>query len=399
MTSQAHVWAIAACVCALALDICHWSLIFFAALYRHVIYPRRMRQRYVPEFSPRCAVIIPCKGTPRHANRNLLAFLRQDYPDYQVIFAVESREDAAVPIIERLIAADDRASLVVAGLASTCAQKIHNELAAIAHVDGPEILVFADNDIAPAPGWLGQLVVPLSDPTVSITTGFRWLASSGRRLGEMAHSFTNMFTYVVFASTSYWSRVGLWGGTMAIRQVDFDALDVAGVWRESVVDDLSLSQIAARRRLRSVLVPLCVTPSDDTLHSVSDLTDWIARQMLYAKAYHREFWLLALSLLLIVVVMYALFPVSVLGALLTGEVSWLWGVGAALIFAGGEAVSGLLYTLLGPIPNGLKFALLVPVMRVAHLIGCIKTIATRTIHWSGVRYTFDQRGKVVHIER
>jgi hypothetical protein len=186
---------------------------------------------------------------------------------------------------------------------------------------------------------------------------------------------------------------------MAIRKADFDALDVAGIWRESVVDDLSLSQVAAHRRLRSVLVPSCITASDDVLNGFSELTGWIARQMLYAKAYHREFWLLALSLLLIVAVIYGLFPVSVLGALLTGDVSWLWGAGAALIFAGGEAVAGLLYSLLGPIPHVLTFALRVPVMRFAHLVGCIKTIATWTIHWSGVRYTFDRRGKVVHIER
>jgi hypothetical protein len=399
MGSPAQVWIIVAYACAFALAICHWSFVLFAAIYQHLIYPRRARRHNAPEFTPRCVVIIPCKGTPRHASRNLLAFLRQDYPDYRVIFAVESREDTAVPIIERLVAADERASLVVAGLTSTCAQKIHNELAAIACADRPEILVFADNDIAPATGWLRQLVAPLSDASVSITTGFRWLVGRGNTFGEIAHSYTNMFTYVVFASTSYWSGVGLWGGTMAIRKRDFDALDVAAKWKESVVDDLSLSQIAARRRLRSVLVPPCITHSDDVLRGFSELTDWIARQMMYAKAYHREFWVLALALLLIVVVVYALFPLSILGALLTREVSWLWAAGPALVFAGSEAVAGLLYGLLGPIPNVLRFALLVPVMRVAHLIGCIKTVTTWTIHWSGVRYTFDRRGKVVHIER
>jgi hypothetical protein len=399
MGSQPQVWATAACICGLALAICHWSFVLFTALYRHVVYPRRARRRYDPDFRPRCVVIIPCKGTPRHASSNLLAFLRQDYPDYRVIFAVEARDDPAVPIIERLIAENDRASLVVAGLASTCAQKVHNELAAITRVEEPEVLVFADNDIAPARTWLRELVAPLSDPTVSITTGFRWLVGRNGTFGEMAHSYTSMFTYVVFASTSYWSGVGLWGGTMAMRKADFDALGVATRWRESVVDDLSLSQLAVRRKLRSVLVPLCVTPSDDVLHDFSHLTDWIARQLLYAKAYHVDFWLLALTLMLVVVVLYGLLPVSILAAMWTGDASWAWGAGGALIFAAGEAVAGLLYSLLGPIPAPVKFALLVPAMRFAHLIGCVKTVATRTIHWSGVRYTFDRRGKVVRIER
>jgi cellulose synthase/poly-beta-1,6-N-acetylglucosamine synthase-like glycosyltransferase len=386
MGSQVQVWAIVACICGLALAICHWSFVLFTALYRHIVYPRRAR-RYAPDFRPRCVVIIPCKGTPRHASSNLLAFLRQDYPDYRVIFSVEAQDDPAVPIIERLIAENDHASLVVAGLASTCAQKVHNELAAITRVDGPEVLVFADNDIAPARAWLRELVAPLSDPTVAITTGFRWLVGPNGTFSELAHSYASMFTYAVFASTSYWSGVGLWGGTMAIRKVDFDTLGVAARWRESVVDDLSLSQLAVRHNLRSVLVPLCITPSDDVLHDVPSLTDWIARQLLYAKAYHLDFWLLGLTLMLIVVVLYALLPISILGALWTGDASWAWGAGGAVIFAAGEAVAGLLYGLLGPIPANGKFALLV------------KTIATRTIHWSGVRYTFDRRGKVVRIER
>jgi hypothetical protein len=398
MGSQVQVWAIVACICGLALAICHWSFVLFTALYRHIVYPRRAR-RYAPDFRPRCVVIIPCKGTPRHASSNLLAFLRQDYPDYRVIFSVEAQDDPAVPIIERLIAENDHASLVVAGLASTCAQKVHNELAAITRVDGPEVLVFADNDIAPARAWLRELVAPLSDPTVAITTGFRWLVGPNGTFSELAHSYASMFTYAVFASTSYWSGVGLWGGTMAIRKVDFDTLGVAARWRESVVDDLSLSQLAVRHNLRSVLVPLCITPSDDVLHDVPSLTDWIARQLLYAKAYHLDFWLLGLTLMLIVVVLYALLPISILGALWTGDASWAWGAGGAVIFAAGEAVAGLLYGLLGPIPANGKFALLVPVMRFTHLVGYVKTIATRTIHWSGVRYTFDRRGKVVRIER
>ncbi|MFN2230470.1 MAG: glycosyltransferase [Anaerolineae bacterium] len=399
MGSQPQMWAIVACICALVLAICHWSFVLFTAFYRHIVYPRRARQRYDPGFRPRCVVIIPCKGTPRHASSNLLAFLRQDYPDYRVIFAVEAQDDPAVPIIERLIAENDHASLVVAGLALTCAQKVHNELAAITRVDGPEVLVFADNDIAPAPEWLRELVAPLSDSSVSITTGFRWLVGPNGTFSELAHSYASMFTYAVFASTSYWSGVGLWGGTMAMRKEDFDALGVATRWRESVVDDMSLSQLAVRHNLRSVLVPLCVTPSDDALDDFTHLTDWIARQLLYAKAYHVDFWLLGLALMLVVVVLYTLLPVSILGVLLTGDTSWVWGVGGALIFAAGEAVAGLLYSLLGPIPAPVKFALLVPVMRLTHLVGYVKTVATRTIHWSGVRYTFDRRGKVVRIER
>ncbi len=399
MESQAQVWAVVACICALALVICHWSFVLFAAIYRRVVYPRRARQRYDPDFLPRCTVIVPCKGMPHRARRNLSALLSQEYPSYEVVFAVESERDPAVPLIRSLVAEKERASLVVAGLASTCAQKIHNLLAAIEQIEAPQVLVFADSDVTPTPSWLRQLVLPLSDPKVSITTGYRWLTLRNGSFSQWAHSYTNMFTYAVFASTSYWTGVGLWGGAMAIREVDFRALGVAGQWRESVVDDLSLSRLAMRRNLKSVLVPVCVSPSEEVLNSLADLADWVARQLLYAKAYHPAFWLFGLSLTLMVVAIYLLLPVSILGVILTGDVSWAWGAGAALIFAVGEVVAGWLYALLGPIQGVLRFGLLVPAMRFVHLVGYLKTVTAWTIHWSGVRYTFDRRGKVVHIER
>jgi cellulose synthase/poly-beta-1,6-N-acetylglucosamine synthase-like glycosyltransferase len=399
MTSEAQIWIALAYGVACALVICHWSFILFAALYRYVVYPRRVGQRYDPSFLPHCTVIVPCKGTPRHARRNLSALLGQAYPSYNVVFTVESERDPAVPLIRSLVAENGRASLVVAGLASTCAQKIHNLLAAIEQIEAPEVLVFADNDVTPAPEWLRQLVLPLSNPKISITTGYRWLIGRNGTFSEWGHSFTNMFTYAVFASTSYWSGVGLWGGAMAIRGAAFRALDVAARWRESVVDDLSLSQLAMRRNLKSVLVPPSISPSEEVLDSFADVTEWVARQLLYAKAYHPAFWLFGLVLSALVIATYALLPVSVLGAWLTQDHIWLWAAGGPLIFAVGEVVAGLLYGLLGPIPDRLQFAALVPALRFVHLVSYLKTVGTWTIRWSGVRYTFDKRGKVVHIER
>jgi hypothetical protein len=143
-----------------------------------------------------------------------------------VIFGVEAESDPAVPIIKNAIAAccgatagNNRASLVIAGPASTCAQKVHNQLAALRHVDSPEVLAFADSDIKPDSEWLSQLVLPLSDPSVSIASGFYWLSpQAGTRstgtLGELVHCQMNRIMYTLFVSSMPWGGLWVWGGAL-----------------------------------------------------------------------------------------------------------------------------------------------------------------------------------------
>ena len=399
MLSQFRAWAILVCAFAGFAVLCHWFFILCTSLYQHLVYPRWFRKRYDPRFLPRCSIIIPCKGVPRNARENLDAFMRLDYPEYDVILAVEDPSDPAIPLIDHLVRHNDRASLIVAGLASTCAQKNHNILAALRHVNGPQILVFADNDYAPSPQWLRELVLPLSDPTVSITTSFRWFCGQKSTVGEFAHTYINMFMYVVFTTASGLGGVGLWGGAMAIRKKDFDALDIASRWREAVVDDISLAQVAVRHRLKSVFVPSCIAHSDDLLQTFGEGVAWFTRQTLYLKAYLQRCWLAALPLAFGVMLIYALFPLAILGALFGRFTFWEWGGGAPLIFFGGEMLAALFYTSLGPIRRLPRFVLLTPILRLGHLVSYFRTIGTRTITWSGIRYTFDKRGRVIHIER
>ena len=47
-------------------------------------------------------MIAPCRGLDKGLRENLLALIEQDYPDYEVIFVVDDKNDAAVPIIEEI---------------------------------------------------------------------------------------------------------------------------------------------------------------------------------------------------------------------------------------------------------------------------------------------------------
>jgi cellulose synthase/poly-beta-1,6-N-acetylglucosamine synthase-like glycosyltransferase len=432
MGSNAPFWALPAYLFVSLAVLWYLGAILLAALYQHVLYPRWHKRRYDPAYRPRCSLIVPCKGTPRHLQENLAAYLRQDYARYEVILSVEAESDPAVPIIRAAIAAcrgitagssgttagsrdttagskdatagSPRASLVIAGLASTCAQKVHNQLAALQHVDLPEVLVFADSDIQPVRGWLSQLVLPLSDPSVSIASGFYWLSPrqgtrANRTLGELVHCQMNRLMYTLFVSSMPWGGLGVWGGAMAMRKTDFETLRIASRWRECVVDDMSLAEIAVRRKLRTVLVPQCVTRTDDAKRTIAGSADWFARQLMLVKVHGWGLWASIIGFCCAYLAVSALLPISVLGALLTPASFWEWGGGAALLLIAGEMIAVLLYTLLGPTSDLALVTFLAPMLRYAQWVSMAKTIFNWTIHWSGVHYTMDRRGRVVRIER
>src|SRR5690348_14015920 len=53
-------------------------------------------------YAPFATVIAPCKGIDEGLEENLSALLQQEYPDYEVIFVVDSESDPAVEVIEEI---------------------------------------------------------------------------------------------------------------------------------------------------------------------------------------------------------------------------------------------------------------------------------------------------------
>src|SRR4029079_15291236 len=55
---------------------------------------------------PRVAVILPIKGVDDDTPENIQALLNQDYPEYRLIFSVESDEDPVVGMLEKIARED-----------------------------------------------------------------------------------------------------------------------------------------------------------------------------------------------------------------------------------------------------------------------------------------------------
>jgi hypothetical protein len=393
---------------ALALGVFELSVAYVARA-------RRFRGVHAPQpapaaqaWKPPAAIIVPTKGARADLAVNLGALLKQDYPAYDVYFAVETADDPGVPAIDALVAQarvegwPGRGHLVVAGLTTTCSQQNANMLAGVqAAGPAPSVLAFCDNDIAPQPGWLSALVAPLATQAVAVTSGYRWVCGRSGTVAEHAHMAIALSMYVHFSFVSKVGHKGLWGGSFALRRTDFESWGVGARWRETILDDMSLMGIIQARGLRSVLVDDVLTVTDDTFDSSAAACRWYARQLLNVKAHERLTWLLVGAGHLAAAVAW-LGVVAALVALLAGcGLTGLrgWGGGAALLLALADFAATAFASGIAPTKRRFVFLLRLPWARGLQAWAFLATLGRNVIWWSGVGYQFDRTGRVVRVDR
>jgi cellulose synthase/poly-beta-1,6-N-acetylglucosamine synthase-like glycosyltransferase len=239
---------------------------------------------------PEATVILPCKGIDVALVETVRRLLRQDYNNYGLLFVTESEEDPAHKLIKDLIeGASPPARLIIAGPAAACGQKVHNLTTAVDALDElfprTEIIAFCDSDAQPQTDWLANLVAGLADPEVGVATGYRWYLPAGSGLGSLLLSAWNAQSLFLFGDESSFA----WGGTMAMRRVDFEQLEIRQRWRGGVSDDGSVTTAVRSHGRRIQFVPRCLVASRGDA-SLSDVLEFTNRQIILTRVYMPRAW-------------------------------------------------------------------------------------------------------------
>jgi ceramide glucosyltransferase len=103
------------------------------------------------------SVLKPLCGADPSLADNLETFFRQDHPNYEIVFGVESPEDPAVPIVRALIARHPgRARLVIHQAAGGANPKVRNLRGMVSHSKHDLVLV-SDSNIRVPSHYLSEL--------------------------------------------------------------------------------------------------------------------------------------------------------------------------------------------------------------------------------------------------
>lgn len=374
----------------------HTTVTIYTIFYQYFYYQTYIRNHFDQNYHPPCSIIIAVKGHSPTLKKTILSLLTQKYPRYQIIFSVESPKDTAIKAIQPFIKKHPNCQLVISKKSTTCCQKNQNIISAIKKADKSEIYVFADADMTYHPQWLREMVMPLSDPSITASSTYFWPHSSSSSLGETSHNLMDLCTYTFYCFASNILRSGLlWGGSIAIRQKDFQSLDIAKYWSNLAVDDTSLSKKLKDLKHKTIMIPATLCIANHSIQNTTQSINWYTRQIMYVKYYRRRLWQ---YLILTLVIPYFYIYTWLFFSLFIHQPNFFF-IYIPSFYVISEITIALFYTTLGPIADPLRFILLSPIVRIASFIGFAKTFFNRTIFWSGVAYQLDHEGQVSKIER
>src|SRR5258708_28399869 len=168
MIPHSAMWRDAVLLLALA-PLGYYVLAVLAALR----FFRRERARQLPNYTPPVSLLKPVLGVDFGSHENFASFCRQEYQDYEVLFAVLDDKDAAVPMVRQIMAAfPERKIRLLVGAEHFGANRKGNKLARLAREAQNEELGLTDGDRRGGPHYWREVVETLASRNTGSVTSF-----------------------------------------------------------------------------------------------------------------------------------------------------------------------------------------------------------------------------------
>jgi ceramide glucosyltransferase len=147
-------------------------LYYVTAIFAALRFFRRPK-RETSSFTPPVSLLKPVYGVDFGSYENFASFCGQNYPEYEILFAVNDDSDAAVPLIQRLAAEfpERRIRLISGSKVVGSNRKVSNQIA-LAREARHDILVLTDGDVRVGPEYLRRVVAPFAEQRVGAVTSF-----------------------------------------------------------------------------------------------------------------------------------------------------------------------------------------------------------------------------------
>lgn len=119
--------------------------------------------------APGVSVLKPVHGLEPSLRENLESYFRQDYPKYELIFCARTRDDAALRVVDELIAQYPQVDvcIVTCGEPPAANAKVHS-LATMLERAKYQLLIFSDSDVWAAPEYVRTVSAPLNNRSVGV---------------------------------------------------------------------------------------------------------------------------------------------------------------------------------------------------------------------------------------
>jgi len=216
----------------------------------------RKQLRSVPDDAqlPAVSVLKPVHGLEARLKENIESFFRQDYPDYEILFAADEANDAALDVVREVCARYPhiRSRVLVTGTPwpNPVVYAFHCMAEAAAH----NILVTTDSDVEVDPRYLREIVPPLLDPQVGMVT----CVYRGKNAARFFSGLTaigmsvEMTAGVLVANLLEGMKFGL-GPTSVLRKDSLASIGGYTALKDYIAYDFAIGNLIAKAGYRVVL--------------------------------------------------------------------------------------------------------------------------------------------------
>lgn len=247
---------------------------YLIALYSSWRYFRAPRRHGASngDFLGPVSILKPIRGIDPDAYENFASFCRQDYPDYEILFCVDSESDPALAVIERL-ARDfpERQMRILLGSGRDAPNDKVAKLSRLVREAQHELLVISDSDVRVRPDYLRTVVAPLANPAVGAVTCFYVPADET----TVVHSLqsigmvSDFYAGVLVAQQLDGVKFAL-GPTIATSRTRLAGFGGYAALENRPADDLLVGRLIAEQGYEVKLLPYSIQTVPD-YHSIRDL--------------------------------------------------------------------------------------------------------------------------------
>ncbi len=356
-----------------------------------------------PTYCPTAAIVLCLRGDDPVLSVCLEGIAWQAYPDFQLFCVLDHPNDPAIEVLKdnSYKFTKPPKTIVVEAVSPYRSLKCNSLLCAIDAIDSThEAIAFIDADTVPDTRWLSDLVQPLGDRQIGVTTGNRWFSASDHQLGALLRQTWNAAAVVQMILY----RIA-WGGSWATRRETLLNSQFRQHLETAFCEDTALNGAFGDTTIHCV--PHLVTLNNETTN-IRGAFGFIVRQLLALRLYHRA-WPLVLSHGLIILAANAISIVAIFLLVLSAD--WprtiLLGICIAcfqlvnlllLIFIERQNRQILAYrdtfvrSVLEDSPG--LFLLSVVAAQVVHPVATIKAWLARAVTWRGIEYRIMPQSKV-----
>ena len=272
---------------------------------------------------PPVSVLKPVHGLEARLKENVESFFLQDYPDYEILFAADEENDAALAVIRDVCVryTEIRSRILVTGRPPWPNPPSYS-FARMAEVASHEILVTSDSDVEVERDYLREVVPPLLDPkTGMLTCLYRGKNAGGFWSGLDAIGMSvEMSAGVLVANLLEGMKFGL-GPTIVVRKDSVEKIGGYRVLGDYFSNDFVIGNLIEKAGYRVVLSRHVI---DHVVPPMTARRMW-ERQVRWAKGtrYSRPKGHFGTGLV------FAM-PYGILGLAAASALGW-WEIGAGLL--------------------------------------------------------------------